>query len=80
MKTRIIADQDGAIIAFAVRPATHDPKKDGEIFPVAGHIAHDLEIPPEHEHLFLKEPHKVSGVLRIEVSAGKASLRAHPKR
>jgi len=80
MKTRIIADHNGAIKAFAVRPATHDPKKHGDIFPVAGHIAHDVDIPPEHEQLFLKEPHRVSGALRIEVSAGKAVFRPHAKK
>jgi hypothetical protein len=74
MRVRVIADDSGEIKAFSVRLPDHDPKKDGEIFPIAGHIAHDLDIPLEHEQLFQNEPHKIPLTLQISVSGGKAAL------
>lgn len=74
MKIRVITDRHGIIKAFSIRPATYDPKKSGDIFPTPGHIAHDLEMPTQHQQLFLKEPHKVPAALQINLEAEKAAF------
>jgi uncharacterized membrane protein len=75
MKARVIVTVEGKIKAFRLKKADYDPQLHGDIFPQGSDKAHDVEIPAEHEHIFVNEPSKVPGTFRIDVSGGKpASL------
>jgi hypothetical protein len=72
-KSRIITKSDGSIVAYRL-PGEAQGKNPCDILPMKGHLAHDLDVAPEHKEILIGAPQEAFKHLRVVVRNGTAIL------